>query len=304
MRASFLRSDLSHLAGVRSAQSVCRDHGARALRWTTSAPYVVSTRAATVHRPYQRQMRTFGHWVSPITARLHPGWLNCLVRDSGGRIPGSASTRVAISAALGAASAVATGALGEWVYAFSVGWDVAAVCFLGWTWLAIAGMDPASTEAHATQEDPTKRATQAIVLGASVVSLVVVGLLLVKARNTAGAGEVVLAALAVSSIALSWLVVHTLFTLRYALLYYDPDEGGSNGTVGGIDFGESAPPCYSDFAYLAFTVGMTYQVSDTQLGTRDLRRAVLRHSLVSYLFGALILAGTVNLLVSLASSGG
>jgi uncharacterized membrane protein len=200
-------------------------------------------------------------------------------------------------------SAVATGALGEWVYASSVGWDVAAVIFLGWTWLAIAGMDAAATEAHATFEDPTKRVTQVIVLGASVVSLVGVALLLVKTRSTTGAGEVAVAALVVASIALSWLVVHTLFTLRYALMYYDPDEGGTAGTVGGIDFGQSGPPCYSDFAYLAFTVGMTFQVSDTQVGTRELRRTVLRHAVLSYLFGSLILAATVNLLVSLASSG-
>jgi uncharacterized membrane protein len=223
------------------------------------------------------------------------------VRDSGGRIPGSASTRVAISAALGVVSAVATGGFGEWIYASSVGWDVAAVIFLGWTWLAIAGMDAATTEAHATLEDPTKRVTQAIVLGASVGSLIGVALLLVKTTNTTGAGGVAAAALGVASIALSWFVVHTLFTLRYALLYYDPDEGGTPGTVGGIDFGRSGPPGYSDFAYLAFTIGMTYQVSDTQLGTRELRRTVLRHAILSYLFGALILAGTVNLLVSLAS---
>jgi uncharacterized membrane protein len=218
-------------------------------------------------------------------------------------MPGSASTRVAISAALGAVSAVATGAFSEGIYAASVGWDVAAVIFLGWTWLAIAGMDSAATEAHATLEDPTKRATQAIVLGASVVSLVGVALLLVKTRNTTGAGEVLVAALGVASIALSWSVVHTLFTLRYALLYYDPDQGGTAGTVGGIDFGPAGPPCYSDFAYLAFTIGMTFQVSDTQLGTRELRRTVLRHAILSYLFGSLIVAGTVNLLVSLASSG-
>jgi uncharacterized membrane protein len=218
-------------------------------------------------------------------------------------MPGSATTRVAVSAVCGAVGAVATGAFGEWVYAFSVGWDIAAVIFLTWTWLAIAGMESAATEAHATLEDPTKRATQAIVLGASVVSLVGVALLLVKTRNTTGAGEVLVAALGVASIALSWFVVHTLFTLRYALLYYDPDEGGTAGTVGGIDFGESGPPCYSDFAYLALTIGMTYQVSDTQLGTRELRRTVLRHAVLSYLFGSLILAATVNLLVSLASSG-
>jgi uncharacterized membrane protein len=196
-----------------------------------------------------------------------------------------------------------TGASGGWIYASSVGWAVAAVIFLGWTWLVIVGMDSTATEAHATQEDPTKGATQVIVVGASLVSLVGVALLLVRTRGTTGAGEVVVDALGVASIALSWLVVHTLFTLRYALLYYDPDLGGTAGKVGGIDFGESGPPCYSDFAYLAFTVGMTYQVSDTQLGTRELRRTVLRHAILSYLFGSLILAGTVNLLVSLASSG-
>jgi uncharacterized membrane protein len=224
------------------------------------------------------------------------------MRDSGGRMPGSGSTRVGVSAVFGAVSAGATGALGEWFYASSVGWDVAAVIFLGWTWLAIAAMDSATTETHATLEDPTKRATQAIVLAASVGSLVGVALLLVKTRNTTGAAEVVVAALGVASIALSWFVVHTLFTLRYALLYYDPDEGGTAGTVGGIDFGQSGPPCYSDFAYLAFTIGMTFQVSDTQVETRELRRTVLCHAFLSYLFGSLILAGTVNLLVSLASS--
>ena len=86
------------------------------------------------------------------------------------------------------------------------------------------------------------------------------------------------------------------------MLYYDPDEGGTDGAVGGIDFGQSGRPCYSDFAYLAFTIGMTFQVSDTQLETRELRRTVLRHAVLSYLFGSLILASTINLLVSMASS--
>jgi uncharacterized membrane protein len=217
-------------------------------------------------------------------------------------IPGSASTRVAVSAALGAASGVVAGAFGNWIYASSVGWDVAAVIYLAWTWLAIAGMDSAATEAHATLEDPTKRATQAIVLAASVGSLVAVGLLLFKSRSSTGQAEVLVAAVAVATIALSWFVVHTLFTLRYALLYYDPNEGGTADAVGGIDFGPSARPSYADFAYLAFTIGMTFQVSDTQVETSELRRTVLRHAMLSYLFGSLILAGTVNLLVSLASS--
>jgi uncharacterized membrane protein len=99
--------------------------------------------------------------------------------------------------------------------------------------------------------------------------------------------------------------VHTLFTLHYAELYYGPGGGDPTrpgaGHAGGIDFGLDTPPRYSDFAYLAFTIGMTYQLSDTPLTTRALRSSVLRHALLSYLFGSLILGASVNLVVSLAS---
>jgi uncharacterized membrane protein len=99
----------------------------------------------------------------------------------------------------------------------------------------------------------------------------------------------------VLSVVISWLVVHTLFTLRYALVYYTGNERG-------VDFNQTAPPRYTDFAYLAFTVGMTFQVSDTTLTTHAIRSTALRHALLSYLFGSLILAATVNLVASLASS--
>jgi uncharacterized membrane protein len=223
------------------------------------------------------------------------------MQHSVGRMPGLASTRLAVSAAVGVGGACATGLIGEWLYAPSIGWDMAAAVFLGWTGSAIIGMDATATEAHATVEDPTSRATQVIVLAASLASLVGVGMLIARAGDLNGGGQVVVASLGVASIALSWFVVHTLFTLRYALIYYDPDQGGTAGEIGGIDFGPSAPPSYSDFAYLAFTIGMTFQVSDTQVGTPELRSTVLRHALLSYLFGALILAATVNLLVSLAT---
>ena len=100
------------------------------------------------------------------------------------------------------------------------------------------------------------------------------------------------AALAVVSVALSWSVVQTVFTSHYARLYY-------SAPVGGIDFNQEAPPRYSDFAYLAFTVGMTFQVSDTDLKTPAVRAAVLRQALLSYLLGAVILATAINLVAGL-----
>jgi uncharacterized membrane protein len=199
-------------------------------------------------------------------------------------------------------AALTTVLASSWFYAGSVGWDVAALVFLGWTWSVIGPMNATATESHATVEDPTKRPTQLAVLIASVVSLVGVGLMLGRAGSENGATTAWVAGLGVASIALSWVVVHTLFTLRYALLYYDPHKGGTSGRVGGISFNHDAAPRYTDFGYLAFTIGMTFQVSDTALETHVMRSTVLRHALLSYLFGSLILAATVNLLVSLASS--
>ena len=91
----------------------------------------------------------------------------------------------------------------------------------------------------------------------------------------------------------SWAVIHTVFALRYARIYYTGPDGGAN-------FHQEEPPCYSDFAYLAFTIGMTYQVSDTELNTKGFRRNVLRHSLLSYLFGTVIVALTINLVAGLS----
>jgi len=215
-----------------------------------------------------------------------------------------ANTRVSISTLIGLVAGVLVGLLLGWMYAAVIAFDVAALLFLVWTWAAVGRMDADQTAQHATREDPTRQATRLIVLAACVASLGSVGYLLARAAKEQGALQAAVAALALGSVAVSWFVVHGLFTLHYAELYYggggDPAKPGA-GKAGGIDFGLDTPPRYSDFAYLAFTVGMTYQLSDTPLTTRALRQSVLRHALLSYLFGALIIGASVNFVVSLAS---
>ena len=93
--------------------------------------------------------------------------------------------------------------------------------------------------------------------------------------------------------ALSWACLHTVFTLRYARAYY------SGKTAGGINFNEESPPDYRDFAYVSFTIGLTFQVSDTNLASKQIRRIALRHALLSFLFGAVIISLTINLVASL-----
>jgi uncharacterized membrane protein len=134
----------------------------------------------------------------------------------------------------------------------------------------------------------------AVLLGwdVSAAAFVGVGFALFKASQAGTAGQVTLTVVSVVTVALSWVVVHTVFTLRYAHEYY-------TAPVGGIDFKTEEAPDYQDFAYIAFTIGMTFQVSDTDVQGRKVRRTVLRHSLLSYLFGAVILAVVINVIAGI-----
>jgi hypothetical protein len=141
---------------------------------------------------------------------------------------------------------------------------VAGAVLVVWTWWVIGQMNAEQTAAYATREDPARALTDLVVLIARVASLAGVVYLLAAGSGGHGAGEAIAAGLGIASVAGAWAVMHTVFTLRYALLY-NTDE------LGGIDFDQSERPAYVDFAYLAFTLGMTYQVSDTDLQTRPIR---------------------------------
>jgi uncharacterized membrane protein len=179
-----------------------------------------------------------------------------------------------------------------WQLAPVAGWGAACVVYLVWIWAIIGGQDPDGTREHATREDPGRAVSEVLVLGASIASLAAVMIVLLRAHTVHGVNQGLLAGVAVASVALSWTLIHTLYTLRYARMYYgDP--------IGGIDFNQEEPPRYSDFAYLAFDLGMTFQVSDTTLKSSLFRSVVLRHTLLSYVFGSVILATVINLVAGL-----
>lgn len=174
------------------------------------------------------------------------------------------------------------------------GWDVAALSWLVLVWHKLWPMNAARTGELAVHEDPNRAIRDVVLLIACLASLLAVGLVLASAHAAPpGVRRDLYGALGVLSVVLSWLVVHTVFAARYARIYY-------TGPDGGVNFNQSEPPRYSDFAYVAFTVGTTFQVSDTNLTSNEMRRTVLGHSMVSYLFGAFVIAVTVNLLAGLA----
>jgi uncharacterized membrane protein len=179
-----------------------------------------------------------------------------------------------------------------WQAAPLLGWDAAAFVFLVWVWGAIGNLDDKATAKAAVGEDPSAPVADAVIIGAGLACLGTVALVLLKAANTIGDGKALLIALGVLSVALSWGCVHTVFTLRYARAYY---SGGN----GGINFNEDEPPDYLDFAYVAFTIGLTFQVSDTNLCSKAIRHLALRHALLSFLFGAVLIGLTINVVATL-----
>jgi uncharacterized membrane protein len=211
-------------------------------------------------------------------------------RRSGAAAP-SARSQVALAAAAGAAAFAALVLLAPVALAADAGWDVAAAVYMAWVWATVWPLDAADTGRLAEQEDPTRPLADVLVLAAAVGSLVAAGFVVGRGPR---AGELLWIGLGVASVVLSWGVVHTVFTLRYARLYYIDVDGG-------VDFNQPDPPAFRDFAYLAFTIGMTFQVSDTPVSDPAIRATALRHALLSFVFVTGIVAATINLVASLGS---
>jgi uncharacterized membrane protein len=152
-----------------------------------------------------------------------------------------------------------------------------------------ARLDEDETRHHFATVDPSRWETELLVIGGALAGLVAVGVLMAHGKSS-----VLEASLALLVVAAAWLAVHTTYTLRYAKHYLVVEPGC-------VDFeGSDDRPRLSDFAYLSFTLGMTYQVSDTDLRSPTVRRIVWGHTMLSYLFGTVIIASSINLLVSIA----
>jgi uncharacterized membrane protein len=213
--------------------------------------------------------------------------------DTRGRMRhATAGLRVATGLAAGAATGAVASLFMVASASILVGWDVAVAVYLAWTWSAVWGLDSRLTAERAKREDPSIPVADLLLIGAGVAALAAVAFALVKASQTAGGTKAFLITLGLVSVVLSWTLVHTVYALRYARAYYAEPTGG-------IDFNEDEPPNYIDFAYFAFTVGMTFQVSDTNITVKAVRRLTLRHALLSYLFGAVLLGLVINVVSTL-----
>jgi uncharacterized membrane protein len=206
----------------------------------------------------------------------------------------STTTHIGGAGLVGVVGAVVMGFVGGWKFAALVGWDLMAAVFVVWIWLLIWPRGPSDTARHAVREDPARPIADLLLVGASVASLVGVGFVIAAGGNSEGFEKAAYVGFAVVTVFLSWAVVHTTYTLRYARLYY-------GGKAGGINFHQipDREPQYIDFAYISLTVGMTFQVSDPEVTSTTMRATILRHALLAYLFGVVIIGVVINVLAGL-----
>lgn len=181
-------------------------------------------------------------------------------------------------------------------FAFAAGWTATALTYTAWVWLSTRKLDARETRENSQAADAGMVATDLIATLGAIGSLVGVGVLL-AAESSKGTDSYLKAGFGVASVLASWVLVHMIYLLRYAREYYGPGNRG-------IDFNSDDDPDYRDFAYLSFCLGMTYQVSDTDIKSRLIRHTVLHHTLLSYGLGAVAIASTINLVSQLASGGG
>ncbi len=175
-------------------------------------------------------------------------------------------------------------------------WDVFSITYIITSWIIFYTRPVDDIEKLANKEDGSRIFVLISVLAASFASMFTVLMLILSAGKSSGQGigNIILS---ITGIMTSWVMLHTIFTLHYAHLYYSNIK--ENPTVSGLDFPEEKKPDYIDFAYFSFVIGMTFQVSDVQINNRIIRRTALAHGLLAFALNTFVVALTINLIAGL-----
>ncbi|WP_426766996.1 DUF1345 domain-containing protein [Pseudarthrobacter sp. 1G09] len=175
-----------------------------------------------------------------------------------------------------------------------IGWSAAGGVFLIWAWTKAWPAGPEDTGELARHEGKSRRLVDSLIISATFISLVAVVFALIRSqqKDFIGVAAAILAALGV---VLAWALVNTVYAFKYARMYYHDDRHR-------FRFNQDEEPSYSDFAYAAFSVGMSYNASNVTESSTPSRRIALGHALLSYFFATFVVAVAINLVVSLGQA--
>jgi len=208
-------------------------------------------------------------------------------------MPQSAVVRLVVSMIAGTALGTAIGImLTDAELGVLAGLAATGAIFSAAGWILLWPMDADQTHDNAHRETFRPALEELVIVAAALGALASIVVLLVS--NHAHADPAATAT-ALAAIFMAWAGLHLMYAARYAYLYYTPSAGG-------IDFNDpNYRPAFRDFFYFSYNLGMTYQVSDTNVSNPAIRAVALRHCLLSYIFGTIILATAINLVVGLVT---
>ncbi|MEO5684348.1 MAG: DUF1345 domain-containing protein [Chitinophagaceae bacterium] len=175
-------------------------------------------------------------------------------------------------------------------------WDVFCLTILINTWIVFFTCSPATLRKIASKEDGSRFFVFILVLISSLASMITVLFLILSKDNK---HPTLYLPVAIAGMLLSWVMVHTTFCFHYAYMYYGDDDDKPETHAEGLEFPEENAPDYLDFAYFSFVIGMTFQVSDVQITSREIRRQALVHGLLAFALNTFVVALTVNLIAGL-----
>ena len=188
----------------------------------------------------------------------------------------------------------------EWITRVMISWNMFSTTLIIMSLVNFLTMEPRQIRLLIQNQDSSRVVVFSIVVISSVCSLVGILILLL------GKGDWILnkyieSLVYISGVILSWLLLHMMFTYRYAHLYYHDEQFNSNKTVPALIIPNEPNPDYLDFAYFSFVIGMTFQVSDINISSKHIRRVALIHSMLSFLFNTVIVALSINVIIDLKS---
>ena len=179
-----------------------------------------------------------------------------------------------------------------------IGWDTFSLCMIVQTWITFSITTSQQIREQSKVQDASRTLIFIIILISTLASFLAVLLILItkeKFTNTESFHLV----FAIAGMILSWFFIHTIFTLRYAHIFYGDNEEKPETHAGGLEFPDDKKPDYPDFAYFSFVLGMTFQVSDVQITSKRLRRLAMWHGLISFGYNTVMIALTINLIAGL-----
>ncbi|HEY5371166.1 MAG TPA: DUF1345 domain-containing protein [Hanamia sp.] len=176
-----------------------------------------------------------------------------------------------------------------------IGWDTFSLCMIVMSWITFFITNSKQIREQSKVQDPKRSIIFIIILISTFASILAV-ILLIVTKKEGNSGAFWRLPIAVLGMLLSWFLIHTVFSLRYAHIYYGDHKTKPNTHAGGLEFPGDEMPEYLDFAYYSFVLGMTFQVSDVQITSKRFRNLALLHGLISFSFNTIMIALTINLI--------